>query len=115
MSKKITVVLLLIAGITLSGCLQQEPTVYPATGAKYVYVTPDEGIIQQSVVISGVDQSIDISAKQVVVSGTGNTVKILNSNVETIVISGVDNMVYYPSNSNPTLSYGGVRIKLIKY
>ena len=51
---------------------------------------------------------MDVSGKEIVISGTEHKVKILNKDVSKIVVSGVNNVVLYPIGANPQIINSGV-------
>lgn len=115
MTNKAILLLILIVGFSISGCIApSESQVNPpqTQEVRYVYVTPEptpQQTIQDTVTISGTQKDVEISGKRIVISGTQNNVKILNPDVETIIISGTQNNIYYPKQATPDITDSGTQ------
>ncbi|MCZ7403077.1 MAG: DUF3060 domain-containing protein [Candidatus Methanoperedens sp.] len=115
MTNKAILLLILIVGFSISGCSapsesQMNPT--PTQQVRSVYVTPEptsQPTIQDTVIISGIQKNVEISGKRIEISGIENNVKILNSDVDTIIISGNQNNISYPKSANPKITESGVQ------
>jgi len=89
-------VLLFVVAVAFSGCVENG----------YIEDIDDESITQY---ISGTDKIQEVSGDTIIISGVRNQVKIINSDISLIQVSGVDNIVYYPQEAKPLIQNSGVR------
>jgi|SRR3989338_9790191 len=78
--------------------------------------TENDKISEQLYTISGVDEYQEISSEQpikLVLSGTRNEVSVLDgTQVNSIVVSGIDNKINLPKESNPEITDSGLRTQI---
>ena len=74
---------------------------------------------EETITISGVDKVQEISNNvpiKLVISGVRNTITIKeNTQVNQIIVSGVDITIYLPEGNNPKITDSGVRTKISYY
>ncbi len=74
---------------------------------------------EETITISGVDKIQEISNNapiKLVISGVRNTITIKeNTQVNQIIVSGVDITIYLPEGNNPKITDSGVRTKISYY
>lgn len=61
----------------------------------------------QGIMISGYNKKIEVSGKEIMISGANHQITVLNADVEEIIISGNNNYVYYPQNAHPYIIDSG--------
>lgn len=102
--------------IAFSGCLEASSDNASPNPTDENRATPSQQILDSSVrAISGINQNIEISGGSIVVSGMSNQIKILNADVSKIVISGNDNLIYYPKEAYPQIVNSGLRNSILTY
>ena len=65
--------------------------------------------------IDGFNRHIKISAIELIVHGFNNNVTVINNDIEKIVVSGVNNTVYYPETGSPIIEDDGVDNRILAY
>jgi len=65
--------------------------------------------------IDGYDRHIEINAIELIVHGFNNNVTVINNDIEKIVVSGVNNTVYYPQTGSPIIEDDGVDNRILAY
>lgn len=65
--------------------------------------------------IDGYDRHIEINAIELIVHGFNNNVTVINNDIEKIVVSGVNNTVYYPETGSPIIEDDGVDNRILAY
>ncbi|MCZ7362557.1 MAG: DUF3060 domain-containing protein [Candidatus Methanoperedens sp.] len=98
----------IILGIISSGCLETSSSPVISSDQQTPKILSDN---QPSTirVVSGMNQVIEISGDTIIVSGNSNEIKIININISKIVVSGSDNLVYYPKEAKPEIINSGLR------
>ncbi len=118
MLKTIFLIGLLFSIIVISGCLassdtyanpQYENRELPTSNPISVstYQSSQNPAVPEAV--SGNNQVLDVSGDTIIVSGLSNQVRVINADVSKIVISGNDNLIYYPKDANPEIINSGLR------
>jgi len=98
-----SVLLLLSIALLSSGCIDQPAT---SQGPHSSY--------RGAISISGTHQSQSVTCSDLLISGSGNTITVLNSDIEHISISGSNHIIYIPSSANPQTSIGGDNNQIIR-
>ncbi len=107
----IFLIVFLIFSTAISGCIKtpSDSSVIPSNDYKVSSTPPT------TQVISGVNQVIDISGETIIVGGRFNKVRIINTNISKIIVSGTDNIVFYPTEANPAIVNSGLRNEIKTY
>jgi hypothetical protein len=87
----------IILGIITSGCVETSSS--PVISSDYQ--TPITRVV------SGFNQVVEISGDTIIASGNSNEIRITNTNISKIVVSGFDNIVYYPKDAKPEIINSG--------
>jgi len=105
--KKVLFIIFIIIGIITSGCVENTPS---KTSPEVTITVPELPTI-----VSGINKVMEVSGKEIVISGTNNQVKILNENVSKIVLSGNNNHVLYKKEANPEIIDSGLGNEIKTY
>jgi hypothetical protein len=100
-------IILSIISISLIGIGCVEQTTYKSPSS--TYETPNQQVI------SGINKITSVAGEKIVVSGINNEVTILNSDVSIIILSGENNIIYYPKDARPEIIESGINNEIHVY
>ncbi len=113
-------ILIILSIISISligiGCVEQTTYKSPSSTYETTYKSPSstyETPNQQ--VISGINKITSVAGEKIVVSGINNEVTILNSDVSIIILSGENNIIYYPKDARPEIIESGINNEIHVY
>lgn len=103
--KKVLLFIFITLGIISSGCLEtsNNPVISSDDQIPTIHQTPTIRVI------SGMNQVVEISGDTIIVSGISNEIRIINTDISKIEVSGSDNIVYYPKEAKPEIINSGLR------
>lgn len=104
----------IILGIITSGCLETSNRSI-ISGDDQIPKIPSDNQPSTVRVISGINQAVEISGDTIIVSGNSNKIRIINTNVSKIEVSGLDNIIYYPKDAKPEIINSGLRNEMKTY